>query len=116
MARKPNILVVGSSNSDLVLSCSRLPKPGETLLGGAFHRFHGGKGANQAVAAARAGAHVTLVAARGDDEFGRSAAANLKREKINLRHFVVRKKICSGLSVTRPGAQAGMPYRRELNF
>lgn len=58
---KPRLLVVGSSNTDLVIQCNRLPKPGETLMGGAFTRCAGGKGANQAVAAARAGAQVTFV-------------------------------------------------------
>ena len=60
MAAKPKILVVGSSNTDLVVFCDRLPKPGETVLGGEFKMFGSGKGANQAVAAARAGAEVTF--------------------------------------------------------
>ena len=55
MPAKPHILVVGSSNTDMVVFCDRLPHPGETVLGGQFHMFGGGKGANQAVAAARAG-------------------------------------------------------------
>lgn len=95
----PRVLVVGSSNTDLVLMCPRLPKPGETLLGGEFHRFHGGKGANQAVAAARAGAKVTFIGARGDDDFGRAAAAALKQEKIDLRYFFLRKKVSSGIAL-----------------
>src|SRR3954451_20498243 len=68
-------LVVGSVNVDLVVGTERLPAPGETVLGGTFSRFHGGKGGNQAVAAARLGAEVVLVAALGDDEFGAEAAA-----------------------------------------
>ena len=61
MSVKPNILVVGSSNTDLVIFCDRLPNPGETVLGGHFQMFGGGKGANQAVAAARAGAQVKFL-------------------------------------------------------
>lgn len=84
---KPRLLVVGSSNTDLVIQCDRLPQPGETLLGGEFARFAGGKGANQAVAAARAGARVTFVGAHGADDFGRAAKAGLKREGIDVRYF-----------------------------
>ena len=67
------VLVVGSVNVDLVVQTERLPQPGETVLGGTFQRFHGGKGGNQAVAAARLGVPVMLVAALGDDEFGGDA-------------------------------------------
>jgi len=95
----PQVVVVGSSNTDLVLACSRLPKPGETLLGGELQRFHGGKGANQAVAAVRAGASVAFIGARGDDDFGRAAAAALKGEGIQIGHFQVRKKISSGIAL-----------------
>ncbi|MCG3149672.1 MAG: Ribokinase [Verrucomicrobiae bacterium] len=85
---KPRLLVVGSSNTDLVIQCDRLPKPGETLLGGEFARYAGGKGANQAVAAARAGARVTFVGAHGNDDFGRAAKVGLKREGIDVRYFL----------------------------
>jgi ribokinase len=95
----PRVVIVGSSNTDLILSCPRLPRPGETLLGGEFQRFHGGKGANQAVAAARAGARVTFIGARGDDDFGRAAAEALKREGIDIRHFRARKKVPSGIAL-----------------
>jgi ribokinase len=82
-----SVVMVGSSNTDLVLACRHLPRPGETLLGDKFERFHGGKGANQAVAAARAGAQVVFVGARGDDDFGRAAAGALKAEGINTAPF-----------------------------
>lgn len=95
----PRILVIGSSNTDLVLSCPRLPRPGETLLGGEFRRFPGGKGANQAVAAARAGGRVVFIGARGEDDFGRAAAAGLKKEGIDLRHFGVKNKAPSGVAL-----------------
>lgn len=84
---KPRLVVVGSSNTDLVIRCERLPQPGETLLGGEFQRFAGGKGANQAVAAARAGARVAFIGAHGTDDFGRAAKAGLRREGIDVRQF-----------------------------
>ena len=71
------VIVVGSVNVDLVVRADRLPAPGETVLGGTFDRFHGGKGGNQAVAAARLGARVALIAALGDDAFGDEAVAAL---------------------------------------
>lgn len=59
---KQSIVVVGSSNTDMVIQLDRIPRPGETILGGKFVMAAGGKGANQAVAAARAGGDVTFVA------------------------------------------------------
>ncbi|HEX29714.1 TPA: ribokinase, partial [Candidatus Poribacteria bacterium] len=67
---KPKITVVGSSNTDLIVKVERLPKPGETILGGEFMTAPGGKGANQAVAAARLGGEVTFIAKVGADSFG----------------------------------------------
>src|ERR1700756_5959549 len=87
MAAKPKILVVGSSNTDLVIFCDRLPKPGETVLGGEFKMFGGGKGANQAVAAARAGGDVTFLGAYGADTFGDAARGRPAKEGIRLDHF-----------------------------
>jgi ribokinase len=87
MSAKANILVVGSSNTDLVIFCDRLPNPGETVLGGHFQMFGGGKGANQAVAAARAGANVTFLGAYGPDAFGTAARERLLKEGINVDHF-----------------------------
>ena len=65
-----NIVVVGSVNTDLIVRAPRLPLGGETLTGSDFHTISGGKGANQAVAAARQGGAVSLVACIGDDDFG----------------------------------------------
>ncbi|UOO83006.1 ribokinase [Uruburuella testudinis] len=79
----PKITIIGSINMDLVTQSPRFPKVGETLIGSGFHRFMGGKGANQAVAAARLGAEVTMIGAVGDDSFGRELCANLKREGVN---------------------------------
>ena len=87
MPAKPRILVVGSSNTDLVVFCNRLPNPGETVLGGEFQTFGGGKGANQAVAAARAGGAVTFLGAYGADTFGADAKARLEKEGIDTDYF-----------------------------
>ena len=104
---RPRILVLGSSNTDLVISSPRLPRPGETLLGGEFRRAAGGKGANQAVAAARAGADVTFVGACGDDDFGQAARAALRKEKIRLDHFHTRRGESSGLALILLGGRTG---------
>lgn len=88
---KPLLVVVGSSNTDMVIRLDRLPRPGETLLGGDFSMAAGGKGANQAVAAARAGARVALVARVGRDVFGDQAIAGFKRDGIGT-DFVVRDR------------------------
>jgi len=77
------ILVTGSANTDLVVTADRLPGAGETVLGNSFQTFAGGKGANQAVAAARAGAHVTFLAALGTDDNGDRTVAGLAIEGID---------------------------------
>lgn len=74
--------VVGSINMDLVTNAPRFPRMGETLLGTDFNRFMGGKGANQAVAAARLGADVRMIGAVGDDGFGYEMLTNLDREGV----------------------------------
>lgn len=102
---KPHLVIVGSSNTDLVIRCDRLPKPGESLLGGEFHRYAGGKGANQAVAAARAGARVTFIGAHGNDDFGRAAKAGLKREGIDVRQFREVAGIPSGIALILLGGR-----------
>jgi ribokinase len=80
----PRLTVVGSINLDLVAQAERLPRPGETVTGATFVRVPGGKGANQAVAAARLGADVTLVACVGDDDFGREALVELEEAGVAL--------------------------------
>jgi ribokinase len=80
----PQIAVIGSINLDLVARVRYLPRPGETLTDAELSRVPGGKGANQAVAAARLGAHVRLVAALGDDEFGREAVRDLRAADVDL--------------------------------
>jgi ribokinase len=85
---RPSVVVVGSSNTDMILRVARLPRPGETLLGGLFSTAPGGKGANQAVAAARAGGRVAFVARLGQDALGDEALAGFKREGIASSHIV----------------------------
>jgi ribokinase len=82
---QPRIAVVGSVNLDLVARCERLPRPGETITGASFTRVPGGKGANQALAAARLGADVTLVAAVGRDAFADDALASLVEAGVDLQ-------------------------------
>jgi ribokinase len=81
------ILVIGSYNRDTVLRVARFPRPGETLRATGMQRFHGGKGSNQAVAAARAGAEVSLYAAIGADEAGQAARDLWATEGIDARHL-----------------------------
>lgn len=85
---KPPVLVIGSSNTDLVIKAARIPKPGETILGGEFARAAGGKGANQAVAAARAGGAVTFIARVGRDSNGEAALTGFVADGINVKHVV----------------------------
>jgi ribokinase len=80
----PRIAVVGSINLDLVARSERLPRPGETLTGATFERIPGGKGANQALAAARLGAEVRLVGAVGKDSFADEALALLREGEVDL--------------------------------
>ncbi|MCS7237702.1 MAG: ribokinase [Thermoguttaceae bacterium] len=82
------VLVIGSSNTDMVVKCSRLPRPGQTVTGGTFVMVPGGKGANQAVAAARLGAKVTFVARVGNDSFGQAAIAGYQAEGIDTSYIL----------------------------
>jgi len=93
------IVVVGSSNTDLIIHVSEIPRPGETLLGGEFHTFPGGKGANQAVAAARAGGDVVFIAAVGDDPYGTEAIKGYKLDNINTENIKVCKGVPSGIAM-----------------
>lgn len=82
---KKSIVVVGSSNTDMIVRVRHLPRPGETVLGGEFSSAAGGKGANQAVGAARAGGNVRLVARVGMDGLGEQALAGFRRDGINVQ-------------------------------
>ena len=90
-ARQGRVVVVGSINTDLVAQTTHLPFPGETLGSVRFSQAGGGKGANQAVAAARFGAHVTMVGCVGDDENGDERLYDLEAEEMD----------CAGITVTR---------------
>jgi ribokinase len=79
-----HLVVIGSINVDLVVTADRLPAPGETVLGGRFAVHHGGKGANQAVAAARAGARVTMIGCVGTDDHGAASVAALEAEGVDV--------------------------------
>ncbi|MGH9176126.1 MAG: ribokinase [Vicinamibacterales bacterium] len=92
------VLVIGSSNTDLVCYAPRIPVPGETIAGHSFQTFAGGKGANQAVAAARAGAHVVFVGACGDDDYGAARRADLVAEGIDTSSFRVVAGATSGVA------------------
>jgi ribokinase len=85
---KPKIVVIGSANVDMIVRTERIPKMGETVLGGNFLQSRGGKGANQAVAAARLGAEVTFVARLGKDHFGQDAIAAYAKEGITTKYIV----------------------------
>jgi ribokinase len=93
------VIVVGSVNVDLVVSTERLPLPGETVVGGRFARHHGGKGGNQAVAAARLGAHTIFLGAVGDDAFGVEARAALAAEGIDVDGLLVLPDVPSGVAL-----------------
>jgi len=97
--KKPRIVVVGSSNTDMVVKSSRIPAPGETVLGGEFVMAAGGKGANQAVAAARLGGDVCFVARVGDDLFGRTAIENFRQEGISVDYVTKDPRKPSGVAL-----------------
>ncbi len=117
---QPRICVIGSLNMDLVVQAPTLPAPGQTVLGGPFATFPGGKGANQAVAAARAGADVHMVGAVGDDGYGEALRAGLARERIEHAKVLRRDGVSSGVAliavapdgqntiIVAPGANASL--------
>jgi len=114
------ILIIGSSNTDMVVKTDELPLPGETKLGGTFFMNAGGKGANQAVAAARLGGHVTIVTKLGNDIFGKKTLEGLEKEKINTNYVFFDENNPSGTAliivnamgenciVVAPGANANL--------
>ncbi|GAB4039553.1 ribokinase [Spirosoma gilvum] len=93
------ILVVGSSNTDMVVQTAKLPAPGETVLGGTFFMNPGGKGANQAVGAARLNGNVTFVAKVGADIFGEQAIAGFQQEGINTTYIQTDSDHPSGVAL-----------------
>jgi ribokinase len=99
MQRPSRILVIGSSNTDLVAWTERFPLPGETILGNRFLMNQGGKGANQAVAAARLGGQVALLCKVGQDLFGQEAIRILSAEGIDVSSVVVDPDHTSGVAL-----------------
>ena len=116
----PKICVVGSSMIDLISQVPRLPKLGETLVGRSFHLGYGGKGANQAVMAAKLGARVTMVTKLGRDVFGDGTLKNYREQGIDTTHVMFDDSRFSGVApifvsdnaqnfiVIVPGANAGL--------
>lgn len=114
------IIVIGSSNTDMVVRTEHFPQPGETVLGNEFLMNPGGKGANQAVAAARLGGNVVFICKIGDDLFGESSIKLLKEEGININHVLIDNQLPSGVAlitidkkgenniVVAPGANAAL--------
>jgi ribokinase len=88
MMNKPRIVVIGSLNMDIVVETSRFPRVGETLTGEHVHFIPGGKGANQAVAAARLGGQTTMIGSVGDDMFGQSLIESLQQDAISTDHVI----------------------------
>lgn len=93
------ILVVGSSNTDMVVKSAHLPLPGETVLGGQFFSFAGGKGANQAVAAAKLGGEVSFLAKVGNDALGKTSVEGFKKEGIDVSHIITDPESHSGVAL-----------------
>lgn len=114
------IIVIGSANTDMVVKAAKLPLPGETVMGGTFFMNAGGKGANQAVAAARMGGNVTLVTKVGNDIFGKQTVEGLQKANINTDFVFIDDEAPSGTAlillnqegenciVVAPGANANL--------
>ena len=99
------VLIIGSSNTDMVVKTEQFPKPGETVLGGTFLMNPGGKGANQAVAAARLGADVRFVAKTGNDIFGKQARDGFLKEGIDTRFMTESDDLASGIALITVNTQ-----------
>ena len=102
-----NVVVVGSVNVDFVVTVERLPQVGQTVSGGSFQRFGGGKGANQAVAAAKAGAQVQLVGCVGTDADGAAALAELAGSEVDTTHVRQTSDAATGVALITVAADGG---------
>ena len=114
------IFVIGSANTDMVVKTERLPMPGETIIGGTFLMNAGGKGANQAVSAARLGGHVSFITKLGNDIFGKQSIEGFKKENIDTTYAFIDEDSPSGTAlimvdsegenciVVAPGANANL--------
>lgn len=99
MASNCDVVVVGSSNMDMVVRCPELPLPGQTILGSDFVTNAGGKGANQAVAAAKMGANTQLVARLGNDVFAEASCRSFAEVGLNVDHIVRDDNVASGVAL-----------------
>src|SRR5882724_7646004 len=97
--RTKSIVIVGSSNTDMIIRVPRIPRAGETLIGGEFFTAAGGKGANQAVGAARSGGKVALIARVGSDTIGAQAVAGLRRDGVDVSCVFRDKLTASGVAL-----------------
>jgi ribokinase len=97
------VVVVGSSNIDLVMKMPRLPRVGETVTDATFVQAFGGKGANQAVGAARAGGEVSFVGCVGDDAYGAQVRGNLEADGIDTRFVFTEPGVASGTALILVG-------------
>lgn len=94
-----NVLVIGSSNTDMVVKTNRFPLPGETVFGTDFFMSPGGKGANQAVAAARMKGDVTFICKIGNDDFGQRALQGFRAENIDVKYVTIEQNYASGTAM-----------------
>ncbi|SDI41827.1 ribokinase [Natribacillus halophilus] len=119
MSANANIVIVGSLNMDLVADSKRFPSEGETIIGDKFEKYPGGKGANQAVAAARLGGSVSLIGCVGDDAHGHQLKNYLEKENINTHSIFTVKDVNTGVAqisiakkenkiIVVPGANYGL--------
>mgnify|MGYP000688455125 CR=1 FL=1 len=99
MNNKKKIVIVGSANTDMVISADHFPLPGETLMGTNFMTNFGGKGANQAVAAARLGGQTVFIGKVGNDNLGTSIISNLEAEGINVSHLYTTQETSTGVAL-----------------
>jgi ribokinase len=99
MIMKRPIVVIGSSNTDMIVQAAHIPRPGETVLGGEFSTAAGGKGANQAVGAARAGGSAVFLARVGGDMFGERALDGLRKDGIDVSRVILDSEAPSGVAL-----------------
>jgi ribokinase len=102
---KPNIVVIGSSNVDLIMKMERLPRRGESVANAAFMQTFGGKGANQAVAAAKAGGEVVFINCVGDDSYGEQVIRNLQEAGVDTQYVSRESGVASGTALIMVDAQ-----------
>src|SRR5699024_3282135 len=98
MNNQPRVCVVGSINMDLVTTTKKMPEQGETILGENFATYPGGKGANQAIAAARLGADVYMIGAVGDDDFGKTLRTHFEEEGVFLDGMEAFEDLSTGIA------------------